>query len=45
VRTARPFGVDVSSGIERARGAKDAVLMYEFIQNARRADYELSSIC
>jgi phosphoribosylanthranilate isomerase len=45
VRTARPYGVDVSSGIERARGAKDAVLMYEFIQNARRADYEVSSIC
>jgi phosphoribosylanthranilate isomerase len=33
----QPFGVDVSSGVERERGVKDAVLIREFIRAAREA--------
>ena len=34
----RPFGVDVSSGVERERGLKDAALIREFIRAARTAE-------
>lgn len=33
----RPFGVDVSSGVERTRGVKDAALIHDFIRAARAA--------
>jgi len=41
VKAARPFGVDVSSGIETEPGRKDPVMMYRFIEKARRAGYEV----
>jgi phosphoribosylanthranilate isomerase len=37
IRTARPFGIDVSSGVETVPGQKDEALIRAFIQNARAA--------
>jgi phosphoribosylanthranilate isomerase len=38
VRAARPFAVDVSSGIEQAPGVKDESRMRRFIEAVRKAD-------
>lgn len=36
------FGVDVSSGVEKSKGLKDITLVQRFLQEARRAQHDLS---
>ena len=36
VKIARPYGVDVSTGVERSPGVKDAEMIKEFIRNAKQ---------
>jgi phosphoribosylanthranilate isomerase len=37
IRTVRPFGVDVASGVEASPGVKDFAKVSAFLTNARRA--------
>ena len=43
VETVKPIGVDVSSGVERKAGVKDAILIREFVTAARFADRSVNS--
>ncbi len=43
IKEARPYGVDVSSGIEERPGVKSHALMYEFIERARKTEYALTA--
>ena len=38
IRTVRPWAVDVSSGVESARGVKDVRLIEEFVRSVKNAD-------
>ena len=38
IRAVRPWAVDVSSGVESARGVKDAARIEEFVRSVRDAD-------
>lgn len=41
ILAARPFGVDVASGVESAPGKKDVTRMRQFVMSVRRADDEV----
>lgn len=43
IRTVRPDAVDVSTGVECAKGCKDADLMTQFIEEVRRGDGDAGS--
>jgi phosphoribosylanthranilate isomerase len=43
IRTARPFGVDTSSGVEMSPGVKDVVKIRLFVKNAKAAFQQMDS--
>jgi phosphoribosylanthranilate isomerase len=45
IRTVRPYGVDVASGVEKGLREKDPDRVWRFIDNARSAAAEVSAAC
>ncbi len=43
IRVVRPYAVDVSSGVERSRGVKDAALIRMFCEAVREADAQVDA--
>ena len=43
IKALRPYGVDVSSGVEAAKGIKDAALIRQFVSAVRAADAQLDA--
>jgi phosphoribosylanthranilate isomerase len=43
IAAVRPFGIDVSSGVEATRGVKDAALIKDFIHAARATHAQLAA--
>ena len=44
IQRVKPWGVDVSSGVERSPGVKDPILVRAFVQTAKKAGRELQEL-